>query len=177
MISFSHLIKYFKRVETPRYLDMKIQEIALDLFNLKDMGKLRDTYDAQRYLDNISDEIRAEYAFEKFIGIEFDFEKRKVKNYKRLEYQFSDKALQLIPITSKKIYPIKKIEDSIIIYLKPEKVAYIGGLIKKSQLKKYISSSSSIFGELNLDLNKLDLNKVKYFENIEELIKVLNSKL
>jgi hypothetical protein len=174
MISFAEISKHFKKVETPKYLDIKIQEIALEHLGLKDMGKLRDTYDAQHYYNILIEEIRCEYAFEKFLGIDFDFDKRKNRNHPRLQYIFCGKEIQLIPISSLKPAIVKKSIPSILIYLKPEKFAYIGCLLFNSDIEIITSKEESILSkETYLDLKKMNLNKMNFFNNEIELTELL----
>ncbi|TFV97521.1 hypothetical protein E4S40_02375 [Algoriphagus kandeliae] len=169
--------KHFSKVDTPRYLDLKIQEIALNHLKLKDVGELRDKFDAQLYLNNLSQEIRAEFAFEKFLGMEFDFEKRMNKNYKRLEYKLNNERVLLIPFSSKRAPILNETENSVIIYLKPEKFAYIGPLFYKKQINKIVSFEMNPLEKNKIImLDQINFDDYEFFRSKQELINILNNK-
>lgn len=169
--------EHFSKVDTPRYLDLKIQEIALNHLKLKDIGELRDRFDAQLYLNNLSQEIRAEFAFEKFLGMEFDFEKRMKKNYNRLQYQLNNQRVQLIPFSSKRSPILNTIENSVFIYLKPEKTAYIGPLLYKKQINEIVSYEIHPLEKNKIiTLDHINFDDYIYFRSIKELLNILNDK-
>lgn len=177
MISISKIIELFVRVETPRYLDSKIQEIALSHLNLRDLGELRDKYDAQSYLNKLSDEIRSEFAIESFFDMGFDFVKRMDKNYPKMNYNIGEFDVQISYFTSKKKPIISNIKPTILIFLKPEKSAFIGPLIQLDHLNEIISSEIDLLTKtITINIDKIDFKKCFFFKNKDELIKSLNSK-
>lgn len=177
MISISKIIELFVRVETPRYLDSKIQKIALAHLNLKDLGELRDKYDAQTYLNKLSDEIRSEFAIENFFDLEFDFLKRMDNSYPRMNYSFGEFDIQIAYFTSKKKPSISKIKPTILIFLKPEKSAFIGPLIQFDHLSEIVSREIDLLtNTITINIDQIDFNKCIFFKNKDELIYTLNSK-
>lgn len=171
MITISKILELFSRVETPRYLDQNIQKIALSHLNVKDIGELRDKYDAQSYLNKLSDEIRSEYAFERFLGFDFDINKRMDKNYSRLEYRLNDCDIQISYFSSKYNPTISKIKPTVLIFLKPEKSAFIGPLIKIDYLHEIISKANSpMIKSKVVDLGSINFNNCIFFKNNEELL-------
>jgi hypothetical protein len=168
------LKKNFHKIELPRYVEIKIQEVALCHLELEDMGKLRDKYDAQAYYNNLRVDISSEFAFEKFLGFgEFDWEKRRKKSYNRLEYNLFNSIIRLLPFSKdrKIIIPQNQINHHILVYHKPDRHYFIGGLIPKSNIKKFINESSndSILG-VQFDP---DYDQMRKFENLQDLGEIL----
>lgn len=176
MISLSTVAKLFYRIQTPRYLDVKIQEIALSHLEVKDLGELRDMYDAQTYLNRLTDEIRSEYAFEKFLGIEFDYRKRIEKKYPRLHYSISGVDFQISYFNSKTNPIILSIKPTVLVFLKPEKSAFIGPLLNEEQVENAISNELNPIGRnMTIDLDKINFEKCIFFSDMKELKKTLEN--
>lgn len=132
----SHL-DYFKRYSVPKYIESRIQMIALNHLNLTDMGKLRDRMEGQIYYDKLKLDLYSEFAFENLIGIrKFDWDKRIYKNYKRRNYVFNDKELELILFDNEKLPKInkEKILNSIFVYVDGNNRVLVSGLASKSFL-------------------------------------------
>lgn len=171
MISVSKIYKLFNRVETPRYLDSKIQEVALAHLKVKDVGELRDKYDAQAYLNKLSDEIRSEFAFEKFMGFDYDIRKRMNKNFSRLQYKLDGFDFQLSFFTSKSNPTISKIKPTVLIFLKPEKSVFIGPLIHMNLLDEIIYKEDyPMINSKTLNIELVNFEKCIFFRNKEEFI-------
>ena len=167
---------HFKKVEIPRYIEEKIQLCALKHLDLEDMGKLRDKYDAQAYFDKLRIDILSEFAFEKFLDLgEFDWTSRAEKKRKRLEYCFSGQIVNLYPF-SKERKPVLQENISghlVLIYLKPERKVYIGGLLLNSEFENYINMTENI-SILGNDFN-IDLKSILNFDSKNELLNLLDN--
>ncbi|MCH6236114.1 hypothetical protein [Cognataquiflexum rubidum] len=168
------LKKNFHKIELPRFVEVKIQEVALSHLDLEDMGKLRDKYDAQAYFNKLRIDISSEFAFEKYLGLgDFDWERRKQKNYNRLEYKFFNKKIRLLTFSKEKKINLKESEicHHVLIYHKPDRNYFIGGIIFEENIKRLINESSndSILGVQF----EPDYEQMKKFENLEELEEVL----
>lgn len=163
-------LKHFKRVNAPKYIEAKIQKIALSHLNLSDMGKLRDRFDGQLYYDKLKTDIIAEFAFENFIGIKkFDWSKREIKNYKRKYYTFDHKELNIITVTKARLPKINPdvISNTIFIYVNIDNRVYISGVATKSLLLNYTSNSTNRLVEFN------SFEILSEFNSVEQLIQIL----
>ncbi len=164
-------LMFFQPVRIPVYIRSKIQECAINHLELRDMGQLRDRMEGQLYYNRLSDDIMAEYAFEKYIRLgDFDWHLRMNKNYKRKFYDFEFKNLNLI-ILDGETYPrfdLKRIKSCVFIYLYSESKAWISGLATQKLMEE--------FGVLNDN----GITEIQQFENFlpfsnrEELQLLLN---
>lgn len=174
MISLSLVQNFFSKVETPKYIENKIQDLAIKHLNLKDVGELRDRYDGQLYLNNLRDDIRSEFAFENFLSYQFDWEKREALDYKRLKYLIENKKIQLSVFNLNKNPSIDEIMPTILVFLRPEKYAYIGPILFENELGYFKKSNEDALAKkIIIDLKKINLVESLYFKNNEELIKLL----
>lgn len=180
MFSFKTIMidlkKNFHKIELPRYVEVKIQEVALCHLELEDMGKLRDKYDAQSYFNNLRIDISSEFAFEKFLGLgEFDWERRKQKSYNRLEYNLFNIKIRLLPYSKEKRINLTENQlcHHVLIYHKPERNYFIGGIIFKQDIQKTLKDSSyeSLLG-IQFDP---DYEQMKKFENLQDLSNIFKS--
>lgn len=155
----------------PRYLESKIQSVALHHLDLKDMGKLRDSFEGQAYFDRIRLALIAEYSFEKILRIEFNWDIRKKKQFKRLSYEIEEMKFLLVPFSSNHhpLIPLKTEIPLVLCYLKPDNNCYVSGLVPSEILKKSIHEIDTI-GE------KIDLNGTNLFSYTESFLSFSNSK-
>jgi hypothetical protein len=161
-------VSHFRRISVPKYLEAKIQEIALLHLELPDMGRLRDRLEGQLYYDRLKKNVFGEYAFERIIGIrEFDWEKRESKHYVRGDYLINDKNLSLITLSSDDTPLIigAGSNNYVFAFVNQSYRVYISGLITKSQLSKV-----AVHKELN-QLEIIDFSESRKFSSIEELFK------
>ena len=150
-------LSYFKPVSIPRYIARNIQDCALQHLNLKDMGQLRDRMEGQLYYDKLKNDILAEFAFEGFLGLnKFDWDKRKLKGYKRKYYVIDDCKLNLIVFSSIS-FPVVNLNHTglcIFVYINSDSKVYISGLANKSKLTS----------ETNLNVN--ERTEIRNFQNL-----------
>ena len=164
---FLNQLKYFKKVNIPKFIDVRIQETALLHLKLSDMGKLRDRMEGQLYLDKLKNDIFSEYAFENTIGLrKFNWEKRDKKYYKRKHYNFDNKTLNIITFTED-YFPkisIKHITNCVFINVNLELSAFVSGLASKSAISRIADESDSKIIEIK------DFKDFKSFSTLEELV-------
>lgn len=164
---FLKQLKYFKKVNIPKYIDVRIQETALKHLELPDMGKLRDRMEGQLYYDKLKNDIFSEFAFEYIIGLrKFEFEKRDEKFYKRKHYNFGDKTLSIITFTEETFPKISvdHVDNCVFINVNPELFAYVSGLATKSIIKQFSEMNGSKIIEIS------NFKGLKNFDTIEELV-------
>jgi hypothetical protein len=160
-------IHSFKRVSVPRYIELKIQKIALIHLGLPDMGKLRDRMEGLLYYDKLKIDFLAEYAFEKVIGVkEFDWVKREKKNYIRKHYSFEGKPLQIVTFDANDLPNPNLISCNNVVfaYVNPDNRVYISGLATKKVLSDFINNLKLAFHET------IDFEKLISLPLVEELV-------
>jgi|GEM_PF-6205882 len=172
----SEIHSLFKSVQVPKYLDQKIQELALEILDLKDMGKLRDTFDAQRFYDSLRNSVRSEYALKKHLGLNFNLDEIKNRVEPSVLYEFNDRGCKIVPFSSNELpkIPVDQAIPLLMVYLKPEKYAYVGAVITNEQVEKIIRTNQS--STLLVDLSSTEFNNInswKYFDNEKELRTIL----
>lgn len=159
-------LTYFRRVSIPKYIEVKIQTIALKHLNLPDMGKLRDRMEGQLYYTKLRTDIVAEYAFETIVGIRnFDWKKRESKNFKRKKYIFENKELTIISFENGNLPKINiaDISNSIFVHVNTENRVLISGLATKSYINEIAKNKSKTF-EIS------EFHALFGFSSVEELI-------
>jgi len=167
---FINQIHCFKRVLVPRYIELKIQNVALIHLNLSDMGKLNDRMEGQLYYEKLKIDLLAEFAFEKVIGIkEFDWVKRENKNYIRKHYYFSEKSLNIVTFNGNNLPNLNQISNSNIVfaYVNPDNRVYISGLATKKIVNDLNINSKFTSNE------DIDFGKFSSFQSVEELVFIL----
>jgi len=132
-------VKHFNRIVIPKSIEPLIQECAIKHLGVRDIGKLRDKYEGQRYFDILRKDIISEFAFEKYLNLgKFDWKKRIAKNYLRRIYTFNDESIELINFTinSYPRFDPSKIKNTVFVYIKPDYRVYISGLATKQLILK-----------------------------------------
>lgn len=159
-------LAHFNRVSVPKYIESKIQLTALSHLNLNDMGKLRDRMEGQSYYNKLRADIVAEFAFENIIGIRnFDWEKRRVKNYKRKKYFFENKELNIIVFENENLpkISIDHVKNCVFVYVNIDRV-FLSKLATESHLKEIAKKKKSLIIEIT------DFQDLIEFSSINELI-------
>lgn len=163
-------IPYFYRVLVPKYIELKIQNVALEHLKLPDMGKLKDRMEGQIYYDKLKVDLMAEFAFEKVIGIKnFNWEKRENKNYTRKQYDFNGKILNIETFIGDSLPNLNQVSNNsiVFVYVNPDNRVYISGLAKARDIK-YLKST---LGTSNYQFSNFD--KLNRFTNDEELFQLM----
>lgn len=159
-------LSYFKRVNIPKYIEAKIQMIALKHLDLSDMGKLRDRMEGQSYYSKLKTDIFSEYAFENSIGIKFfDWEKRSIKNYARKKYIFGDKVLHIISFDNDNLPQIntENITNCIFAHVNIDNRVLLSGLATKDYIDEIVKKNKSKIIEISAFQNLVE------FSSIDEL--------
>ncbi len=160
-------LSYFKRINIPKYIESKIQIIALKHLNLSDMGKLRDRMEGQLYYNKLRTDIFSEFAFENTIGIrKFDWEKRSIKSFVRKKYIFENKVLNIIPFVNENLPIISSehLKNCIFAYVNIDNRVLLSGLATKSQLNEISDKQQSKIIEISEFKNLIE------FSSKEDLI-------
>ncbi|MFC3881045.1 hypothetical protein ACFOSV_12700 [Algoriphagus namhaensis] len=174
IVAISSIQKYFSRVETPRFLNSKIQKLALSHLKLRDVGGLRDRFEGQLYLDQLTEAIRAEYAFESFLGLNFDWKKRETTDYQRLTQFIANSKIQLATFNLNKLPTINEIIPTVLVFLKPDKYAYIGPILFEEQLSIIkCKNVDPLNNKTIINLNELNFETMKYIKDYDDLLNVL----
>lgn len=161
----------FKRVNVPKYIEARLQKSALKHLGLPDMGKLRDRMEGQLYYDRLKADIFAEYAFENLVGIKkFDWDKRDKKDYKRKQYQFKNKTLNLVTLIGDSFPKLSAeyAKASIFVYVNPENRVFVSGLATKKKLKEIAKKQKSKIIEITEFSEFID------YSSIDELIHIID---
>jgi len=164
---FINQLHSFQKVSVPKYIDVKIQNVALKHLELPDMGKLKDRMDGQLYYDKLKIDLLAEYAFENIVGIKkFDWIKRENKNYRRKQYDFNRKVLKLITFVGENLPTLNEesANNYVYVYVNPDNRVYISGLATKNILKELLTTN-----EANINKN-IDFGIFIKFTSLEELL-------
>jgi len=157
----------FTRVNIPKYIEAKIQIIALKHLDLPDMGKLRDRMEGQLYYSKLKNDIFSEYAFESSIGIKnFDWEKRSIKNYERKKYIFGDKILNIISFDNDNLPQIsaENFTNCIFVHVNTDNRVLLSGLATKSLLYELVKKNNSKIIEI------AEFKNLIVFSTIDQLI-------
>lgn len=163
-------LNFFQRINVPKYIEPKIQKIALTHLNLTDMGKLRDRFEGQLYYDKLKTDLIAEFSFEKLLGYKnFDWSIREVKNYKRKQYSFDNKELTIVTITKSRLPKINldKLKNTVFIYVNVDNRIYVSGVATKTRLQELSISNPSKIQEFS------DFESLIQFNSINELTEIL----
>lgn len=171
-------LQYFKKVFVPKTIEPRIQECAINHLKVRDIGKLRDKYEGQRYYDILRLDIISEYVFEKHLSLgDFDWESRLSKNYKRKSYQFEGQEINLVNFsigTFPKFDP-DSISNVVFVYIKPELKCYISGFASKKLISE-VSQKPLEYNPLNPELKEIrDFKDLVRFENKDDLKIIINS--
>lgn len=168
----------FKVIRVPKYIDSLIQQCAIIHLNVKDMGELRDRMEGQLYYDRLKIDILSEFAFETIVGRNkiFDWDKRKLKGYRRKHYIINNRNLTLISFSSSSFpqFNINKVENCIFCYVKPDQKVYISGLGLKSDLieNSFEIPSPVVSRDVNREFR--EFGKLRSFKNFESLCSLLD---
>lgn len=160
-------LTYFRRVSVPRYIESKIQMIALKHLDLPDMGKLRDRMEGQLYYNKLRTDIVAEYAFENIIGIRnFDWKKRCIKTFKRKKYIFDNKELNIISFENENLPKISAeyVNNCVFVYVNIDNRVLLSRLATKSYIGELIKKKKSKIFEISEFQDLID------FSSVDELI-------
>lgn len=160
-------LSHFKRVNIPKYIEAKIQIIALKHLDLSDMGKLRDRMEGQFYYSKLKNDIFSEYAFENSTGIKnFDWEKRSSKNYERKKYIFEDKVLNIISFDYDNLPQISSANatNCIFVHVNIDNRVLLSGLATKGFINEILKKSKS----KNIEISEFQ-NLIE-FSSIDDLI-------
>lgn len=159
-------LTYFKRVSIPKYIESKIQMIALKHLNMPDMGKLRDRMEGQLYYNKLRTDIVAEYAFECIIGKRnFNWEKREFKSFKRKKYIFDNKELNIISFENENFPKIstEHVNNCVFVYVNIDNRILVSSLATKSYISEIAKKKSKI-------IEITDFQDLIEFSSIDELI-------
>jgi hypothetical protein len=167
---FISKLPFFNKVIIPKYIELKIQNIALKHLELQDMGQLKDRMEGQLYYDKLKVDLLAEFAFEKIIGIkEFNWAKREYKFFKRKHYEFNGNILKIVTFQGSNLPKINQVSDSnsIFAYVNPDNRVYISGLATVTLLKDLKSAP----GTKNSEFTNFDI--LKKYTSFEELMHLI----
>ena len=169
-------IQYFKRVPVPKSIEIKIQECAIDHLQVRDIGKLRDKYEGQRYYDLLRLDIISEFAFEKHVGLgDFDWQKRMNKNYQRKSYKLGGQVINLVAFsvgTFPKFNP-ESVSNIVFVYIKPDLKVYISGF-GSQEIIHTIAEEPVQYTPLNPEMKEVhDFKSLIPFGNIDDLLQIL----
>ncbi|QCX40044.1 hypothetical protein FF125_16925 [Aureibaculum algae] len=170
-IEFIKQISHFKTVKVPIYINVKIQECALNHLNLKDMGQLRDRMEGQMYYNKLRSNIMSEFALENILfKTSFDWDKRMDKSYKRKPYSIEDFKVHLITFNTNNFPKISVAHTNLCIMANAteDSKVYLSGLATKELIK---SSGLNIRNDI-FEMKSFD--KLIPFSTQEDLIEVLN---
>lgn len=154
-------LTYFKRINIPKYLEVKVQMTALKHLDLSDMGKLRDRMEGQFYYSKLKNDIFSEYAFENSIGIKnFDWEKRSAKNYERKKYIFEGKVLNIISFDNDNLPQISaaKITNCIFVHVNIDNRVLLSGLATKGYINEIVKKDKSKIIEISAFQNLIEFS-------------------
>lgn len=160
-------LKYFKRVNVPKYVEVRLQKTALIHLDLPDMGKLRDRMEGQLYYDRLKTDIFAEYAFENIIGLrKFDWNKRDNKDYVRKKYVFDNKKLTIITFVGDYLpkFSSEHINNCIFIFVNSGNRVLVSGLATSSKMKEIMIKQNSKVIEVN------DFKELINYSTVDELL-------
>ena len=155
----------------------KIQEATLTLLNLKDFNQLRDRYEGAMFYKRFTRELMSEIALEKLLGIKFiNWEaKSKIRDFPN-KLIYNNLNVGITPFDFAE-YPVLIDEDvsipQIFTLKKGEDVIYICGVATIEILKKYRKDLSSLPMALGKKVGFTGIGKLKKFETIDDLEKVL----
>lgn len=133
-----------EQIKLNKYLEVHIQEQVIKLLKVKDIGKLRDKFEGQAYLDKKTDLVFSYYVASDYIGL-----KRP-----KITYEFVDQIKPLIQ-SDKKKYVIKTFNAGD--FPEFDDKDYLAPRILLMKRDKY---TYGIFGVLNIS----ELNNRKNFE-------------
>ncbi len=169
-------IQYFNKVFVPKFIEAKIQECAIEHLGVRDIGKLRDKFEGQRYYDSLRLDIISEFVFEKFLDLgDFEWDKRRIKNYQRNSYEFGIHQIKVVNFSVgsfPKLNP-QAISNIVFTYIKPDLKCYISG-IGTREIISNISESPLEYNPLNPELKEIrDFKKLVPFEDLNGLLQAL----
>lgn len=167
---FINKLPFFNKVVIPKYIELKIQNIALKHLKLPDMGKLKDRMEGQLYYDKLKVDLSAEFAFEKTIGIrDFNWAKREKKYYKRKHYDFNGKVLIIETFQDDNLPKLNQVSNNNIVfaYVNPDNRVYVSGLATMSSFE-YLKSTLET---TNSDFSNFEM--LKKLTSIEELMNLI----
>ena len=171
-------IQYFKRVQVPKSIETKIQECAIEHLQVRDIGKLRDKYEGQRYYDLLRLDIISEFAFEKHVALgDFDWQKRMNKNYQRKSYEIGGQTINLISFsvgTFPRFDP-ESVSNVVFVYIKPDLKVYISGFGSYEVINS-IAVEPLQYSPLNPEMKEVhDFSSLIPFEKLDDLLQIMKA--